>query len=118
MRPGAGTREERNNEPIIILEAEQPPILVHPSHLGGVLSAGQVFNIGVRLKTKQVNFKNDLLTNNYFIISFFRDFIRRLVTLKFLKFNLMHFQQQVLAPQAEHGISSFHYLQSLLWAEL
>lgn len=56
VRPGAGTREEKNNEPIIILEAEQPPILVHPSHLGGVLSAGQVFNIGVRLKTKQVIF--------------------------------------------------------------
>lgn len=54
VRPGAGTREERDNPPIVILESESPPILVHPSHLGGALSAGQVFNIGVRLKTKQV----------------------------------------------------------------
>lgn len=55
MRPGAGTREEKNNEPIVTLEAEQPPVLVHPSHLGGALSAGQVFNIGVRIKTKRVS---------------------------------------------------------------
>jgi hypothetical protein len=55
VRAGPGTREDKNNVPIIILEAEQPPILVHPSHLGGVLSAGHIFNIGVRLKTKQVS---------------------------------------------------------------
>lgn len=54
VRPGAGTREERDNKPLVILEADNPPILVHPSHLGGALSAGQVFNIGVRLKTEQV----------------------------------------------------------------
>lgn len=55
VRPGAGTREERDNKPLAILEAETPPILIHPSHLGGSLSAGHVFNIGVRLKTKQVS---------------------------------------------------------------
>lgn len=54
VRPGAGTRDERNNDPLAILEAEFPPILVHPKDLGGALSAGQVFNIGVRLKTQQV----------------------------------------------------------------
>lgn len=54
VRPGAGTIQERENKPIVILEASDPPILVHPSHLGGALSAGQVFNIGVRIKTKQV----------------------------------------------------------------
>lgn len=56
VRPGAGTRDERDNKPLVILEADSPPILVHPSHLGGELSAGQVFNIGVRLKTKQVRY--------------------------------------------------------------
>ena len=56
MRPGAGTRDERDNKPLAILDAEFPPILVHPSHLGGALSAGQVFNIGVRLRTQQVSF--------------------------------------------------------------
>lgn len=55
MRPGAGTRDERDNKPLAILDAEFPPILVHPSHLGGALSAGQVFNIGVRLRTQQVS---------------------------------------------------------------
>jgi hypothetical protein len=54
VRPGAGTIEEKTKDPIIILEADQAPILVHPSHLGGALAAGQVFNIGVRIKTKQV----------------------------------------------------------------
>jgi hypothetical protein len=39
----------------VTLESEQPPILVHPNHLGGALSAGQVFNIGVRIKTKRVS---------------------------------------------------------------
>lgn len=58
VRPGAGTRDERNNDPLAILEAESPPILVHPKDLGGSLSAGQVFNIGVRLKTDQVRFFN------------------------------------------------------------
>ena len=58
VRPGAGTLQERNKEPIIIKEADQPPIQVHPSDLGGVLSAGQVFNIGVRLKTEKVRLWN------------------------------------------------------------
>lgn len=54
IRPGIGTKNE-NHQPIITLDADQPPILVHPSHLskGDVLSPGQIFNIGVRLKTKR-----------------------------------------------------------------
>lgn len=55
VRPGHGTRDEKHHEPIVTLEAEQPPVLVHPSHLGGALSAGQIFNIGVRIKTKRVS---------------------------------------------------------------
>lgn len=55
VRAGAGTLEDRDKKPIIIIEATNPPILVHPSQIGGVLSAGQVFNIGVRLKTSQVS---------------------------------------------------------------
>lgn len=55
VRPGIGTRDEKHHEPIVTLESEQPPILVHPNHLGGALSAGQVFNIGVRIKTKRVS---------------------------------------------------------------
>ena len=55
VRPGHGTRDEKHHEPIVTLESEQPPILVHPSHLGGALAAGQIFNIGVRIKTKRVS---------------------------------------------------------------
>lgn len=55
VRPGAGTRDEKDNLPIVILEAHKPPIMIHPDHLGGAISAGQVFNIGVRIKTSQVN---------------------------------------------------------------
>jgi hypothetical protein len=56
VRKGVGTRDEKDNKPIVILEAETPPIIVHPDQLGGALTAGQVFNIGIRLKTKRVRF--------------------------------------------------------------
>lgn len=55
VRAGAGTLEDRDKKPILIIEAAYPPILVHPNQIGGVLAAGQVFNIGVRLKTSQVS---------------------------------------------------------------
>jgi hypothetical protein len=56
VRSGAGTREDRDKKPIIIIDSEAPPILVHPHQIGGAMSAGEVFNIGVRLKTSQVSF--------------------------------------------------------------
>lgn len=55
VRPGAGTREDRDKKPIIVIDSVAPPILVHPNQIGGAMSAGEVFNIGVRLKTSQVS---------------------------------------------------------------
>lgn len=92
VRPGAGTRDERDKEPIIILDAESPPILVHPSHLGGALSAGQVFNIGVRLKTKQVceHFNSTVFEMRFLTLNSRRRVLfQRLETLKYLRFNPM-----------------------------
>jgi len=55
VRKGESTRDQKDKNPIVVLEAQKPPILVNPSHLGSALSAGQVFNIGVRIKTNQVS---------------------------------------------------------------
>lgn len=59
VRPGPGTRDDRDKKPIVIIPAKSPPILVHPNQIGGAMSAGEIFNIGVRLKTSQVSLKRE-----------------------------------------------------------
>lgn len=57
--------------PVIRRTAKEPPILVNPEDLGGENSAGQVYTMGVRLKSKQVSpFFIDNLNNkiNIFLI--------------------------------------------------
>lgn len=49
-----GNDNDSIEEPIAIVESQSSPILIQPSHLGGMMSAGQIFNIGVRIKTRQV----------------------------------------------------------------
>ena len=48
------TGNDNDSEPIAIVESQSSPILIQPAHLGGTMSAGQIFNIGVRIKTRQV----------------------------------------------------------------
>lgn len=45
-----------STSPILTLDAKVPPILVNPDQLGGPEAAGQIFTMGVRLKTEQVCF--------------------------------------------------------------
>jgi hypothetical protein len=49
--PGLKTNE--TTEPFMKLESKSPPISINPNDLGGLVSAGKVFTIGVRLKTTQ-----------------------------------------------------------------
>jgi hypothetical protein len=51
-----GTTPNFEEKPVAVVEGSTPPILIHPSHLGGENSIGKVFTVGLRLKTKQVSY--------------------------------------------------------------
>lgn len=40
--------------PLAKIESKQPPIIFDPKDFGGEQAAGQIFTVGVRLKTEQV----------------------------------------------------------------
>lgn len=49
-----GINKNKSEIPVVMMESNLPPILVNPDQLGGKAAAGQIFTIGVRVKTSQV----------------------------------------------------------------
>lgn len=60
-----GTELNQTGVEVAILQTTKPPILIHPSHLGGDSARGKTFTVGIRMKTERVRDTHNQIRTEY-----------------------------------------------------